>query len=198
MRSGSVRALRLQYHGQRAGASTPSHHPVLHYSSCRHGTGRGGGSRVSGRTLFNRVSECSCVLTNANVPRHDHDQGRRLPKQLHRGQVHRVQRTIRLDRKRPARTSEDRVRHGNQKQRRSNRRRARTDTRAPWRYASPRSASINSAAVPAGRRMAGHPSAGSPASSGGRITPDAMSSSKRLGVPLVLEPGGTSSATTRP
>ncbi len=69
---------------------------------------------------------------------------------------------------------------------------------APWRYASPRSASMSAAAVPAGSRMAGQPSVGSPASTGGRITPDETSSSKRPGVPLAPAPGGTSSATTRP
>lgn len=65
-------------------------------------------------------------------------------------------------------------------------------------YASPRSASINSAAVPGGSAISGQSSVGSPASSGGRITPDATSSSKRLAIPVVLVPGGTSSATTRP
>ena len=70
--------------------------------------------------------------------------------------------------------------------------------RPPCCYASPRSASISSVAVPSGRRISGQSSVGSPASSGGRITPAAMSSSKRLGPPFVFAPGGTSSATIRP
>ena len=48
------------------------------------------------------------------------------------------------------------------------------------------------------RQLDAGPSVGSPASSGGRITLDATSSSKRLGVPFAFAPGGTISATTRP
>ena len=53
----------------------------------------------------------SCVFANPNVPCHDHDQGRWLAQQLRCGQVHRVKRTNRLDRKRSAHASEDRVCH---------------------------------------------------------------------------------------
>src|SRR5436190_17832406 len=61
---------------------------------------------------LNRVSKRPRVFANPNVPRHDHDQGRRLTKQLSCGQVHRVKRTNWLAWKRSAHASENRVGHG--------------------------------------------------------------------------------------
>ena len=58
---------------------------------------------------LNRVSKCFCVLANPSAPCHDHDQRRWLAKQLRCSQVHRVERTNRLDRKRSADASENRV-----------------------------------------------------------------------------------------
>src|ERR1700674_2075468 len=65
-------------------------------------------------TLFlsgslNRISECLCVFANPNVPRHEHDQRRWLAKQLRCTQVHRVERTNRLDWKPSPHPSENRV-----------------------------------------------------------------------------------------
>ena len=214
---------------------------------------------------LNRIPKCFCVFANPSVPCHDHDQRRWLVNHLRCRQVHGVERTNWLDRKRSADASENRVRDtddvtakfetterahcrslfvgrqprgrarsknrpcgfGNRQcgsdlppwsadrltKRSSHAREARRPARwtrctahqrfpgskaALWLYASPRSASISSAAVPAGSPMFGHPSVGSPASSGGRITPEATSSSKRLGVLFAVAPGWTSSATTRP
>ncbi len=55
------------------------------------------------------IAECLCILSNPSVPCHDHDQRRWLAKQLRRGQVHGIERTNRLDRKRSADASENRV-----------------------------------------------------------------------------------------
>ena len=59
--------------------------------------------------LLNRISKCFCVFANPSVPCYDHDQRRWLAKQLRCRQVHRVERTNRLDRKRSTDASENRV-----------------------------------------------------------------------------------------
>ena len=69
---------------------------------------RGSRGRHCGNSL-NRISKCFCVFANPSVPCHDHDQRRWLVNHLRCSQMHGVERTNWLDRKRPANTSENRV-----------------------------------------------------------------------------------------
>ena len=59
---------------------------------------------------LNRIPKCFCVFANPSVPCHDHDQRRWLVNHLRCRQVHGVERTNWLDRKRSADASENRVR----------------------------------------------------------------------------------------
>ena len=60
-------------------------------------------------TSLNRISKCFCVFANPSVPCHDHDQHRWLVNHLRCSQMHGVERTNWLDRKRSTDTSENRV-----------------------------------------------------------------------------------------
>ena len=60
-------------------------------------------------TSLNRISKCFCVFANSSVPCHDHDQRRWLVNHLRCSQMHGVERTNWLDRKRSTDTSENRV-----------------------------------------------------------------------------------------